>query len=325
MIALPLRAVRGACGLALLVVCALASAHESEPFRIRNLNPLTAIFGLPGWETAESGTRLRATGEIANHYRFSARNGDRLALDGETLRVTASWARGFGEGWSVGVDVPLYQMSGGHLDDLIDGWHSAFGLPDGARNLRPEDSLLFLLGNAREGQFFALERRARALGDVQITLARELGGVVLQGTLKLPTGDEDVLAGSGAADVAVTMLRLREETLGGRAAGFYWGAGVLAIGEPKRVAFPVKDAVVMGVLGGSLQVGPRFGVKAQLDVHGALYDTPLEEIGETAIQATVGAWVRAGRRSLLEFAIVEDVEVSTAPDVVLHVAAHWQW
>ena len=27
----------------------------------------------------------------------------------------------------------------------------------------------------------------------------------------------------------------------------------------------------------------------------------------------------------LEFAIVEDLEVSTAPDVVIQIAARWQW
>jgi hypothetical protein len=70
---------------------------------------------------------------------------------------------------------------------------------------------------------------------------------------------------------------------------------------------------------------PKFGLKGQIDVHDAFYDSPLEEIGETAIEATLGAWRRMGPRGQIEFAFVEDLNVSTAPDIVLQVAAAWQW
>jgi hypothetical protein len=32
-----------------------------------------------------------------------------------------------------------------------------------------------------------------------------------------------------------------------------------------------------------------------------------------------------GQRGQIEFAFVEDLNVSTAPDIVLQVAAAWQW
>ena len=80
-----------------------------------------------------------------------------------------------------------------------------------------------------------------------------------------------------------------------------------------------------GIVGGSWQVLPKFGLTGQIDVHGAFYASQLEEIGETAIQATLGAWRRIGQRGQIDFAVVEDLNVSTAPDVVLQVAAAWQW
>jgi hypothetical protein len=313
--------------LCLALLAGRTAAQEAEPFRVRNLNPLAAIFGLPAWDTVRPGVHARATAEIANHYRFSARGADRLLLDGETLRTTLSLSYGFSERWTIGAELPYFQVTGGQLDDLIDGWHSAFGLPDGGRNNRPEGAVLFELGDA-QGPFFGFDRRARGLGDVQLKVARTLGAghrFTLQGTLKLPTGDEDVLAGSGSADVGITLLHQREITVGDRAGSFYWGAGVLHAGDPERIEFAAESTVSTGILGGSLQIGPRFGVKAQLDFHGPFFNSPLEEIGEKAILATAGAWFRAGSRSLLEFAIVEDLEVSTAPDVVIHVAAHWTW
>jgi hypothetical protein len=303
------------------------AAEEAAPFRIRNLNPLVAVFGLPAWDTVVPGTRAGAVVEVANHYRLSSRGGDRLILDGETLRTTFSVAHGFGAGWAVGLELPHFRVSGGELDDLIDSWHSAFGMPDGGRNNRPEDELFFELGD-RGGPFFRLDRRQSGFGDLQIKVARTIGSdrqFVVQGTVKLPTGDEDMLAGSGSTDFGLTLLRVRPVTVGSRSGSFFWGAGAMYAGDPERIAFAAESAIATGIVGGSWQIRPRLGIKGQLDFHAPFFDSPLEEIGESAIQATVGAWFRPTPRALVELAVVEDLEVSTSPDIVLHAAAHWSW
>jgi hypothetical protein len=143
--------------------------------------------------------------------------------------------------------------------------------------------------------------------------------------VKVPTGKESILAGSGAGDWSVTVLRPKTGTLRGRAAGYFWGVGVLGLGKPERVAFPVEDHSVVGVVGGGLQVLPKFGIKAQIDVYSAMYDTALEELGQHAVQATIGGWWDAGARTHVDFAINEDLHVSTAPDVVVHLGLRWQW
>jgi hypothetical protein len=325
----PARALRWRVALALssLVFADLGLAQHAEPIHIRNLNPLVAIFGLPAWDTVAPGNRLGASLELANHYRLSLRGGELLILDGETIRTNLSFSHGFGNGWAIGAEVPYYRVSGGVLDDLIDVWHSAFGMPDGGRNARPEGELKFELANGA-GNFFDLERPQSGLGDTQLKLARTLGrdgGFVVQGTVKLPTGDEDMLAGSGAADWGVTLLRSVPLAARRRPSGYYWGVGLLRAGEPERIDFDAETWVRTAIVGGTWQAWPRVGLKAQLDFHSPFFDTPLEELGESAIQATVGAWLRPGRRALLELAIIEDLEVSTAPDVVFHVAARWQW
>lgn len=303
------------------------AAQHAVPLQIRNLNPAVAIFGLPAWDVPFDGTEVAATLEVANHYRFSTRGNDRLILDGETVRTTVAFSHGFANGWSIGAELPYYRIGGGVLDDLIDGWHSAFGLPDGGRNARPEGELLFELADAN-GAFLAFATPQSGIGDVQLKAARSIGrdgGFVVQGIVKLATGDADVLMGSGSVDVAVTLLRARELAGRRRAASYYWGLGVVHVGDPDRIAFPAEDWAYTAILGGTWQPWPKFGLKAQLDFHSAFYDTPLEELGEDAIQVTFGAWRPAGRRGTLEFALVEDLEVSTAPDVVVQVAAKWRW
>ncbi len=319
---------RLAAGAVLLAAFAApARAQHAEPLHIRNLNPLVAIFGLPGWDTLETGTRFGATLELANHYRLSQRGADLLVLDGETLRTTFALSHAFGSRWSAGIEWPYYHLSGGVLDDLIDGWHSAFNLPDGGRNNRPDGALLFVLGD-RNAPFFRLDRPQSGPGDTQLKLAHSLGSgdrFIVEATLKLPTGDADMLTGSGSTDVGLTLLRSQPLPARARPAGYYWGVGLLHAGTPERIEWQANHWMYTGIVGGTWQPWRRFGLQAQLDFHSPFYDSPFEEIGATAIEATFGAWWRTNERRLLHFAVVEDLEVSTAPDVVLQMSANWRW
>ena len=314
-------------GVAAAMAAAPAAADPATPFPVRNLNPLTAIFGLPAWRELEPGTAVSVTTELANHYRFSQRGGQRLMLDGETWRANLTLAHTFREHWRIGLELPYYRQSGGALDDLIDAWHSAFGMPDGGRNARPEGQIEYRLADA-DGLFFALDERRHGIGDAQLAVARRIGGdraFTVHGGVTRPPGGEYHLAGRGSAEGSVTAARGGGG--GGRAppAGWFWGLGVLGLGEPERIEFDARSTAVVGIVGGGWQLARRFGLKAQLDVHSALYDSPLEEIGDTAIQATFGGWVRLGERGVLDLAVVEDIAVSTAPDVVLHATLRWAW
>ncbi|HVJ30340.1 MAG TPA: DUF3187 family protein [Gammaproteobacteria bacterium] len=315
-------------GASVALWAAMAGAQLAEPVHVRNLNPLVSIFGLPAWDTVPIGTRFGVTAEVANHYRFSLEGNERLMLDGETVRTNFAFTHGFATGWSLGVEVPYYNVSGGVLDDAIDAWHSAFGMPDGGRNARPEDELLYAFGLDPLSPSFVLTEPQTGVGDTQVKFARLIGGeqgFVVQATVKLPTGDEDMLAGSGSSDWSVTLLRTRPLLARKRAAGYYWGVGLVRAGDAELVEFDANTWVPTGIIGGSWQLLPEFGFKGQIDVHGAFYDSQLEEIGETAIQATFSAWRRMGQRGQIELAVVEDLNVSTAPDVVLQVAAAWQF
>jgi hypothetical protein len=304
------------------------AAQETVPLRTRNLSPMVSIFGLPTWETGlEAGLgEFTVVGELASHFRLSARGQEQLVLDGETWRASLLYKRGIAERWTVGIEVPLIRQSGGVLDDVIDGWHSLFNLPDGNRNLLPEGRLDFRYRD-RGVNAFSVDRSSNGLGDTQISVARTLGpesDLLLRAIVKLPTGDEDMLAGSGAADVAVTVLRQRPVTWRSRKAGYYWGLGVMLLGEPEYLAARSEDWVALGVLGGSWQPFERIGLKAQLDFHSRFYDSELDELGKDSIQASIGGWWAIDDRRTLSFAINEDLVVRTAPDVSLHLDFSWE-
>ncbi len=308
-----------------------ASAAEAEPFLTRNLSPLVSIFGIPAWSVApDEGTTLDFSVELANHYRFSRRGTETLILDGETWRAALHVQHAFTDKWSASLELPYYRQSGGILDDLIDLWHSAFNLPDGGRNRMPESQLAYVLARGAS-PFYALGHSGGALGDALISVARSFPDAdrgrrnQLRTTLKVPTGDEAWLAGSGSTDLAVTWLSSRRGDVWRRPAAYYWGIGGLWLGEPEVIEFDARRGALIGLVGGGVRLWPRWGVKAQLEVHSALYASRLKEIGKPGVQITVGGWRDVGERGVLEFAVNEDLAVSTSPDVVLHMNMSWNF
>jgi hypothetical protein len=306
-----------------------AAAQETAPLRTRNLSPVVSIFGLPTWEAAleTDSNELSLIGEMASHYRLSARGEEQLILDGETWRASLLYKRGIGERWTVGVEVPLIRQSGGVLDDVIDGWHAFFNLPEGNRNRLPEDRLDFRYSD-RNVNAFTIDGSSSGLGDTQVSFGREIGGdsrSFLRAIVKLPTGDGAALAGSGATDVAVTLLRRGLTIRWSREIGYYWGVGLMRLGEPEFLASRNEDWVVLGVLGGSWRPFPKIGLKAQLDYHSRFYDSALDELGKDSIQASIGGWWALDDRRTVNFAINEGLVVRTAPDVSLHLSFSWEF
>jgi hypothetical protein len=300
-----------------------------EPMRARNLSPPVAIFGMPSWDSgldSGSSARFSLVGNIASHFRFVSAGNEDLILDGETWRLDMIYERRVTTAWTVAAELPIVRNSGGVLDDFIDAWHSAFKLPDGNRNSRPEDELQFYYDDGAGPSYFRSQADT-GFGDLMLSAARPVGrdgSWRLKFSLKLPTGDADLLAGSGAADAAISLLQHRATRWRSQPAGWFWGTGLLRLGQPDTFPGRSRDWVALGMLGASWQPFPQLGFKAQLDVHTAFYESELEELGSAAMQATFGGWWVIGERHVLTVAVIEDLVVRAAPDVSLQVGFQWK-
>jgi hypothetical protein len=307
-----------------------AFGQATEPLHTRDLDPFVALGGLPSWPSAPvAGAEQRfdwvLVSEVANHYRFTRRGNERIVLDGETWRTSLGLAWRFAEDWSLALELPYYRQSGGWLDDIVDGWHSLFHLPDEGRNERPADQLQYQLEGA-QGQALLLDAAASAWGDTSVSVAHRFGPqgtMVLQAGLRLPTGDTAALTGGVETSASVMLLGTVPVTFLQRAAGWYWGAGVLKPSDPGLVGFGTRDLVYLGLFGVGWQARPHWGLKAQLDMHSAFYDSVLDEIGTTSVQAVLGGWWSGASGRVVDFGVTEDLRVGTAPDVALHVSVHW--
>ena len=303
------------------------SAQENEPLRTRNLAPLVAVFGLPTWETASARgeSQFAVVQEMASHFRLAGRGDEQLVTDGETWRTSFFYKRGIGDDWTVGFELPVIKQWGGILDDVIDGWHSAFNLPEGNRNRAEDDQLRYVYLDDNIPQF-SFSESSTGLGDAQLSIAKRLGGdsgLLLRAIVKLPTGDEDVFAGSGSTDLTVTLLKQSSTTWRDQEVGYYWGAGLMFLGEPRFLPERSEEWAAVGVFGLGWRPTARLGLKAQLDFHSRFYDSALDELGKDSIQASIGAWWAFDDRRRLNFAINEDLIVRTAPDVLFHFDFTW--
>ncbi len=314
-------------GLGLAIPGDAASAGETSPLDIPNLSPPVAVFGLPAWDGRIDGGRSEfgiATA-VGNHYVLAGNGHEELLLDGESWRLNLFYRHRFREAWTVSVGVPWYRHSGGFLDDAADAWHGFANLPDGNRNLRGEDELKYLyrVGGQRR---YLFEEASHGIGDARIGLSRTFGaegGFTLKAALKVPTGDRSALTGSGAADLAFSLLRRHPRMIGGAPGGIYWGAGAVRVGESKVFSLQTVDWVVFGVLGIGWQPLQRIGFKFQLDAHSNYFSSALNELGASALQASAGGWWKSDSGRTLTFAFSEDLIVRSAPDFGIHIGLGW--
>ena len=182
----------------------LADQFELPVSNHNNANPFVQIHGLQGFSginalgSGELSTQLRL--RIDNEFFNKVTSNERVMLDFERTTLSLNMAYGLNELWAVGIDIPYMINSGGILDGLIENWHDLFGLAQGGRDNAPRDE--FLISYVSEDQSLLVDGRDQGIGDISLyaeksvlnTAAYQLG---FRTQLKLPTGDEKQLFGSG--------------------------------------------------------------------------------------------------------------------------------
>lgn len=315
-----------------------ASGRPLEPFYTRNLAPIVQIFGLPATEggvLAESGKlSVRLVAEVASHYTKDTSAGERVLFDGETSRVTTSLRYGLNDNWEIGIDVPLVSHDGGVLDAFIEGWHDFFGLPQGDRDKATRGQLHYFYG--REGEPPALDYSGSGggIGDIAFSLGYRLAGLpsdsgrslALRTGIKLPTGNSNRLRGSGGTDVHLRLAGTDAQTLKDWNLTLFASAGVLWLEQGDVLSAQQRRWVGFGSAGFGWAPLSWLDLKIQLDGHSSFYrNSRLAQIDSPSLQLSLGGTLHLTERVRLDLAVVEDIIVATAPDVVFHSALSWHY
>lgn len=316
----------------LIAPCLLLAAFCCAPARAGEFVPggdggtLARGFALPALGDAvmlgRGRSETRLTLDFANEYvQEGACAIECVTLDGETARLRFTHRVGLGAGWDFALEVPYLDAGGGFLDGWIEDWHGWFGLPNGGRELAPQDRYLFRY--ERNGTVLLEETRGYSgLGDAQLTLGRRVGRRnVLRAMVKLPTGDERRLAG-GTLGGALWLEH--PFALPGRWAG-YFSFGVSGSERGAALRDLQNTEVVFGGIGLLAPLSRYVRLSLQLQAHGRLYDdSELSPLARAGLPLTVGLNIGSGRRGALDLGFQEDPSVNGSPDFAAFASLTWR-
>jgi len=306
------------------------AAQPVTPFFSFNQSPVIQIHNLPTIDSAgilgEEHARYRLVNNLASNYTRRNTANENLLFDGETNRSTFVYSRGAGRGWEWGVQIPYISHNGGSLDSFIEGWHSAFGLPQGGRNTVPRNQLNYFY--QRNGVTrLSLSNATSGIGDVRLTTgwqwphAGKDTRLAIRSSLSLPTGDSDQLRGSGAAEIALWVTADRMRQWFGYSGGIFGGGGLLLMGRGDVLTDQQRRVAAFASVGAGAQVLPWVTLKLQADVNSPFYDdSGLRQINATAVQLLMGGDLRLAKNIRLDIMVGEDITVRASPDVVFHLA-----
>lgn len=297
----------------------LSLGAQAGPFPTRDQNPLLAAFGLPlplPAELAGSGeTRIDGIFNWSNTANSRPAGIEAILVDLESRELRITIEHRVSERMALRAQIPYRQLNAGVLDSFIDGWHEAFGMPEGARAFLPRDG--FRLAWFRDGRALVdLREPVSGLGDVSLEagyqwLDSDDAAISLWLTFEAPTGNRAKLLGNGTWDFG---LALSGRHAAGSRGAIHWQAGSTRLGTGGPLARWQKEWIASG--SASIEYGVWRGLflKAQVDAHTAAYDSQADLLG-SAVILTVGGDYRFKSGWLLDIGISEDVDVAASPDV----------
>ncbi|MGE0115139.1 MAG: DUF3187 family protein [Steroidobacteraceae bacterium] len=300
------------------VLCAISVNAHAASLPVRDLNPLLSGYELPPALPShhDGDSRLSAGVAVGNISLDQSAAHDTLLLDAELQHWQFDFTRSSGDTLNLRIELPYVRVSGGHLDHFIESFHGTFGLPNGNRDAWPGSRLLILHtynGNAD----YRLAHSAQGIGDLALRLGWSPNALststynnTLWFTLKLPTGDANRLAGSGAADIALSLSASQQLS-----SHFVTQqqVSVSLLGQGKRLREQQETVVWSGSVGLDAMLTSHWSAVLQFDGHTKVFATDLRALGN-ALQFSLGAHYATDmwKASLL---VSEDIAVDTAPDV----------
>lgn len=308
---------------------AVQAADASWVFLVADRNPLLQFHNPPpilSADTTPAGTMATAWAlEVANDAMRQESGAEALVLDGELWRFEMNLRYGVRDGFDIGLSVPFLAHDGGVMDGPIWEWHELLGLTNSRRQPFAHDSLQYYVARG-DRVFVDMQNENAGVGDVALTAGWRLWRdearervIGLQTAVKLPTGDEKRLLGSGTTDVSMTLAGADAATLREWNTRLVWRAGMVVAGGGGLLDELRRDWVPFGGAGLEKPISARLSLKAQIDAHGGWYRSDLSAFADRAVQLTLGGAI-GFERGRLDIAFIEDLSNDPTPDFGIYFA-----
>ena len=318
---------------AILVSCLIFLVHDAvnaaelnesrafSPFFVSNNLPVSIGLGLP--KTLSS--LPVAVGEklfdinvgIKSNANDAGSKNETLLLDGETQTLDLGFTYGLTESLQIDAQLSYIKHSSGNLDGLIQNWHDLFGLDDGDRPLFDRDD--FLYSYTSNGEQQQLTEPSNSIGDLRIGLGyrinqNKVDNLMLRAGVSLPTGDKDKLTGSDKVDIDLGVYSSGRGEQVWKSLGWHANLSYLLIGDDESLGIRTKKGTWFNSFGAYWAVNSAWIVKGQLDSHGAMFESDISELSQSATEVTLGLAYQSKSIGLIEVYFSEDITVNRGAD-----------
>jgi hypothetical protein len=308
---------------ALLAAAALPAAADpaAAPWLpYRDANPFVAAGGLPFAPPAAAPDRWRVDVllQASNTELAFDRGAEHLVYDAEVHELRVAVTRALGERWLLRASLGAVRFDRGFLDGFIEDFHRAFGFGNGDRGRLGTDGHAIRYGDGRERVL--LDRSQRGIAPLMLDLAWRMPAGdhewLAGATLKLPTSHAHPLIDDRATDVSLWLAAQSADA----ATRLPWGArvGVMQRGNTRLLPGRAEDRVPFADAALGYVLHPGWDVAAQLQWHGAPYDSEIPFLACAATLTLSTGW-RAASGWMLRAGLVEDAIPRHAQDVTFFV------
>lgn len=247
---------------------------------------------------------------------------NKYLVDAEVLRVGFAATYGLTDWLGLRIEVPFCLRGGGVMDGFIQGFHDAFGLGQAGRDEFPKDHFQIILWR-KNGTQFALTENDSGIGLEDMILSSQVrlteGGPYLPQTmvvlhLKLPSGDQSDLYGSGSVDGGVSVLLAKRiwKFFG------YVSAQYTRFGGKEIAGIPMREHQISVLTALEYPWCDRVSLVVQELVNtGAARD--FYQFSEASHEITFGAKVETIAGTVFELGLIENLfRFDNSPDFGVH-------
>lgn len=303
-------------------------ARDLQPLHMSNQAPLSAVFAVPLSSSAkllsEQHSQWGIQIDSASVYSRRRNHQEGLIQDGEFTTLLLHYHMNIKKHWQLGFYLPWRYQGGGFSDSIVDGWHELFGLPEGGRDTAPKHRLLVTYQSQGQTQLL-LQETGSGFMDLRTRLSYQLKQradlhIAIASELKLNHAESDSLLGSGGLAVSIfSDINWQSSSRWQYQARF----GLQYRQQGDVLPEQHKPLLWFGNLGLSLPLSDTWYVQSQIEFNSAQYDSALTELGAAA-QLSFGLSY-LGKTGQWDISLSEDIVVTSAPDVALHLSWRKNW
>ncbi len=238
--------------------------------------------------------------------------------DGELYRTSLVVRRGIGHGLQLSLTVPALGLRGGAGDSVIEGFHDTFGFGQQGRDGALRNDYRVYVRDARGNELYRPDAPGFGLSDISLGIKARLRTssawhLAVAGTVKLPTGDEDDLAGSGSIDLGLQVLSTRYFDR----SCLHAAVAVSHLGESQLLG---DQTLFSAMLAYERAIGTKTSIVAQTTVSQSPFgDLKIGELDQIAYLVDLGVKRGLSERTVIFAAISENVvNLGSSIDVGLH-------